>query len=316
MPWQTVTTQSFELGESPFWHPTERSLYWVDIAGKQVLRMPMGTGTGAESGTIESWDMPSEPGCIAPAASGGLVIAMRHGVFRARSWGGALEHIATLPYDPAGVRANDGKCDALGRFWVGTVDEHKTGRLAALFSIDCRNGRAPVVQQHADGALTGNGLAWSPDNHTAFWADTSSHVLHAWDFDLQANTLSAHRLFQQFPSKPDGWQLDPHGAPDQRSYGGRPDGAAVDVQGNYYVAMYEGQRVCQFAPDGRPLAVYPTPAPCPTMPCFGGDDLQTLYLTSSRQKRNAAELTVFPASGCVFSMRVDVPGLPVNFFSD
>ena len=173
-----------------------------------------------------------------------------------------------------------------------------------------------MVQQHAADALTGNGLAWSPDSRTAYWADTSRHVIHAWDFDLQANTLGAHRRFQRFPPKPDGWQLDPHATVDQRSYGGRPDGAAVDVQGNYYVAMYEGQRVCQFSPDGRLLAQYPTPVPCPTMPCFGGDDLQTLYLTTSRQKRSAAELAAFPASGCVFSMRVDVPGLPVNFFAD
>ena len=310
MPWHAVTTETYALGESPFWHPTERSLYWVNIAGKKVLRMPTDTDV------VESWDMPSEPGCIAPAASGGLVVAMRHGVFRARSWGGALERITTLPYDPAGVRANDGKCDALGRFWIGTVDEHKAGRLAALFSIDCRTSHTPVVQQHAADALTGNGLAWSPDSRTAYWADTSRHVIHAWDVDLQANTLSAHRRFQRFPPKPDGWQLDPHTTGDQRSYGGRPDGAAVDVQGNYYVAMYEGQRVCQFSPDGRLLAQYPTPVPCPTMPCFGGDDLQTLYLTTSRQKRSAAELAAFPASGCVFSMRVDVPGLPVNFFAD
>ena len=79
--------------------------------------------------------------------------------------------------------------------------------------------------------------------------------------------------------------------------------------------MYEGQRICQFAPDGRLLAEFPVPAQCPTMPCFGGDDLRTLYLTTARQGRPEAELAAWPHSGCVLSMRVDVPGLPVNFFS-
>lgn len=308
MQWQTVSPQHFELGESPFWHPLEQTLYWVDIPGKKLLR------ANVTMGTVEAWDMPSEPGCIAPAARGGLVVALRHGVFRARDWGGALEPVTTLPYDTASVRANDGKCDALGRFWIGTIDEPKAGRAAALYSVDCRHGRAPLVQRHAGDALTGNGLAWSPDNRTIYWADTPSNVVHAWDFDVQANALSAHRLFQQFPAKPAGWTFDAPVAPGQLAYGGRPDGAAVDVQGNYYVAMFEGQRVCKFAPDGRLLAEYPTPAQCPTMPCLGGEDGKTLYVTTARKGRSTAELAVFPQSGCVFSMRVEVPGLPVNFF--
>jgi len=310
MQWHTVSPESFELGESPFWHPQEQTLYWVDIPGKKVLR------ANVYMGTVDTWHMPSEPGCIAPAASGGLVIALRHGVFRARDWGGPLELITTLPYDTQSVRANDGKCDALGRFWVGTIDEPKASRAGALFSIDCRAGREPLVVQHAGDALTGNGLAWSPDNRTLYWADTPSHVVHAWDFDLQANTLSAHRLFQQCPPKPSGWQFDAVASPGTRGYGGRPDGAAVDVQGNYFVAMFEGQRICQFAPNGALLAEYPTPAACPTMPCLGGEDLKTLYITTARHGRSAAELAALPQSGCVFSMRVNVPGLPVNYFVD
>ena len=80
--------------------------------------------------------------------------------------------------------------------------------------------------------------------------------------------------------------------------------------------MYEGACLCQFAPDGTLLAEIPTPVMCPTMPCFGGEDLRTLYITSARQGRSKAELEALPESGCVFSVRVEVPGLPVNFFVD
>ena len=100
MNWQTLTPQPCELGESPFWHPHEQLLYWIDISGKKILR------ANVYMGTVESWDMPSEPGCMAPAASGGLVIALRHGVFRARAWGGSLQLVASLDYDPAHQRAN------------------------------------------------------------------------------------------------------------------------------------------------------------------------------------------------------------------
>lgn len=308
MDWQVLSPETFELGESPFWHPLEQTLYWVDITGRKLLR------ANVYMRTVEAWPMPSEPGCIAPAAGGGLVVALRHGVFRARDWGGALEPITTLPYDAATVRANDGKCDPLGRFWVGTVDETKTTHAAALFSVDARGGRAPQVQCHVCDALTGNGLAWSPDGRMAYWADTPTHTIRAWDCDLQANALSAPRTFQTFAPKPLGWQWS--AAPAVSHYGGRPDGAAVDAEGAYWVAMFEGQRLSRFAPDGRLLAEVPTPAVCPTMPCFGGEDGKTLYLTTARHGRSAQELTAFPQSGCVFYTRVDVPGLPANLYRD
>lgn len=303
MTWQALSDDVFELGESPFWHPTEQQLYWVDIPGKAILR------ANVYMGFVQRWDMPSEPGCIAPAAKGGLVIALRDGVFRAQEWGGELERIAALPYDTAVIRANDGKCDALGRFWVGTIDEPKAGRAAELFSVDCRNGRA-TVQRHAGDALTANGLAWSPDNRTVFWSDTPNHITHAWDYDLASNLLSAHRVWRTYEPKPAGWTFE------NTAYAGRPDGAAVDVEGNYYAAMFEGRRICKFAADGSLLDSWETPAQCPTMPCFGGEDLKTLYITTARHGRSAAELAQFPLSGAVFFMRVDVAGLPVHFFAD
>ena len=89
----------------------------------------------------------------------------------------------------------------------------------------------------------------------------------------------------------------------------------MDSEGNYWCALYEGARLRKLSPTGQVLADYAVPAQCPTMPCFGGDDLRTLYLTTARQGRPEAELAAWPHSGCVLSMRVDVPGLPVNFFS-
>jgi sugar lactone lactonase YvrE len=308
--WKKLVDGTYELGESPFWHPLEHRLYWVDIPGKKLLRT---TELPGKTPSVEVWPMSSEPGCIAPAQSGGLVIALRDGVFRARVWGGPLELITVLPYDTTNVRANDGKCDALGRFWVGTIDEPKAGHRAALFSVDCRppvGHSQAIVQRQADGALTGNGLAWSPDASTVYWADTPNHVVHAWDYDLLGNALSAHRTYLKFAPKPAGW------TPPSGGYQGRPDGAAVDVAGNYWVSMFEGQRICCFAPDGTLLREITTPAQCPTMPCFGGSDLRTLFLTSARHGRSAAELQVFPDSGAVFFMRVETPGLPVNCFVD
>lgn len=312
-PWQTHHSRACTLGESPFWHPLEQKLYWVDIAGRQLLR------ADSRLQSVQAWDMPSEPGCIAPAARGGLVIALRHGIFRADAWAGPLRQIGVLPYDPGRMRANDGKCDAQGRFWVGTIDESRAVRDAALFCIDARGGGTPRITRRIGppdlAASTANGLAWSPDQRTLYWADTASHTVWAWDVEPATAELSGRRVFAQFPPKPAGWAAKP-GQHDNGGYQGRPDGAAVDQAGNYWLALYEGRRICQFAPDGRLLQTVATPLQCPTMPCLGGADLKTLYLTSVRQHRSDAELAAYPLSGCVLAMPLAVPGLPVAFFQD
>ena len=302
MTWQALTAQNYALGESPFWHPHEQMLYWVDIPGKQIHRC------NALTGDVQSWAMPSEPGCIAPAESGGLVIALRDGIYRARDWGGALIKLVAGKHDTATTRFNDGKADPLGRFWVGTMFEPRTAASAQLFTFNGGDLQAKVSN-----ATIANGLAWSPDAKTIYWADTPTHAVRAWDWDAEANTMSHERIFKQWPSKRADWKF---GSPGFDSYGGRPDGAAVDAEGNYYVAMFEGARICKLAPSGVELASIAVPAQCPTMPCFGGDDLKTLYVTTARYQRSEAELQAYPQSGCVFSMRADVPGLPVNFYRE
>ncbi len=304
MTWQTVTTVPNALGESPFWHPQEKTLYWVDIPGKKLQRTQPG------SGVVDTWPMPSEPGCMAPAQSGGLAIALRDGIYRARSWGGALALIQRFEHDTATTRFNDGKADTQGRFWAGTMFEPRTQAAGELFSLDRRQGYAPHVQRMAVGATIANGLAWSPDNQTVYWTDTTRQLIRAWNWNATTNLMTHERVFHQFPEKPAAWEFGMPG------YVGRPDGAAMDTEGNYWAAMYDGRRILTLSPAGKILQDITVPAQCPTMPCFGGDDLKTLFVTTARGGRSARELAELPQSGCVFSMRVDVPGLPVNFFAD
>lgn len=306
--WRAVVDGPDQLGESPFWHPAERMLYWVDIPAFQVRRLDPATRA------VQSWAMPGEPGCIAPARQGGLVIALRDGIYRAHSWGGPLTRVSRFAHDPRTTRFNDGKADAEGRFWAGTMYEPRDARKAELFSIDMRvlEGRppGPHIELKAHNAVISNGLAWSPDANVVYWADTTAHVVNAWDWDRHTNAMSNHRVFAQFDGKPEGWK------PGDPGYGGRPDGAAVDVEGNYWVAMFEGQRLLKLSPEGEILVDIPVPVRCPTMPCFGGDDLKTLYLTSASYQRPAQELRDLPLSGRVIATRVEVAGLPVNFVND
>ena len=293
--WTALPVPASLLGESPFWHPDEAALYWCDIPGRTLHRCPP-----ADPAAHRSWTFDTEPACAAPLPGGDLLLAMRDGLFRFSPASGARTRLAPPPYDPADSRFNDGKADALGRFWLGTVYEPRSAPNAALYR--CAAGR---VDRMAGDATVANGLAFSPDARTLYWADTTSHRIDAFDFDLGAGTLSNRRVLARFERKPaDG---------DLAHYGGRPDGAAVDAEGALWVAMFEGQRLVRLDAQGRLLQALPLPVRCPTMPCFGGADLRTLYVTTSREKRPADELAAQPLAGAVLARRVDVPGLPVNF---
>jgi sugar lactone lactonase YvrE len=283
------------LGESPLWHPAEQVLYWCDIPGHALNRFD------PKSGAHSRWAFETDVACCAPLVDGGLLLALRTGLVRFDPATDERTPLTLpLPYDPKIERFNDGKADPQGRFWVGTIYEPRSAPHAALY----RYARGTLDRLAGDITVS-NGLAWSPDARALYWSDTKAHVTYALDFEPSDGGLSNRRVFAQWPIK----------TPDQdlATYGGRPDGAAMDSEGHYWCAMFEGARVLRLAPDGRVVQEVKLPVRCPTMPCFGGADLKTLYITTARENRPADELAREPLAGCVLQLRVDVPGLPANF---
>lgn len=306
--WQALPDSSCLLGEAPFWHPLEMMLYWVDIPGKQICR------ANIFMGQVERWNMPQEPACIAPMQGGGLIIGMRDGIYCASEWRAPLSLLMYGPFDATKERFNDGKCDALGRFWTSTIYEPKDKAMAALYCYTERGDLAGLTD-HLRNITTGNGLAWSPDNTKAYFADTPSHQVKVYDYDLEHGIFENPQVFCTMPQKPKDWKIDAsHPEQSLATYAGRPDGACVDQNGNYWTALFEGQRIAQFSAQGQLLAQYKTPAARTTMMCFGGDDLQTLYITTASAGRTQDEQTLHPQAGHVFFARVSDVGLPVQFY--
>jgi sugar lactone lactonase YvrE len=285
------------LGESPLWHPLEQLLYWCDIPAHRLFRLDPVTGA------TRYWQFECEVACCAPMSGGALMLAMRDGLWRFNTETGQRSLLAAPPYEPSQERFNDGKCDPQGRFWVGTIYEPRDPPLAHLYCYS--QGQ---LTQREGGITTSNGLAWSVDSRTMYWSDTKAHAIYALDFAPETGGLGHRRVFAQFPVKQTGQNLN--------DYGGRPDGAAVDTEGCYWVALFEGQRVLRLSPQGEVLREVRLPVRCPTMPCFGGADLQTLYITTARDGRPPQELAEQPHAGCVLSLRVDTPGLSANVFSE
>ncbi len=276
------------LGECPVWSVVEQALYWVDINAPALHRFDPLTGRDA------AMPMPAAIGSFGLRERGGYVVALRDGIWLAGADGRLEARIVAAPYDPASHRFNDGRCDAHGRFIVGSMNERRDGDSAQLYRLDPGGAFEPLF-----GHITiSNGLAWSPDGRTMFHADTPARIVRRYRYDASTGTPSEPQVFAQF-------------ADDTR----RPDGAAVDSLGNYWIAFYGGGTIAQISPAGVMLGTHPVPAMCPTMCAFGGPDLRTLYVTTARQKRDADELARLPGSGGLFAMQVDVPGLPEPRFA-
>jgi sugar lactone lactonase YvrE len=277
------------VGESPVWHAGEGALYWVDIARRQILRLHV------ESGARAAWALPERVACLAFGQSGGLLAGMETGLFSVTlsatvsdEVGAAhVRRLAAPDFALPDMRFNDGRCDRQGRFWSGTMlmDMAAARPVGALFRFDTQ-GRlsAPVV----DGLIVQNGLAWSPDGRTMYLSDShpSRRTVWSFDYDSQAGEPRNRRVFA-----------------DLHHYVGRPDGAAMDVDGGYWICANDAGRVLRFTPQGKLDRQIELPAIKPAMCAFGGASLDTLFITTIRPDAGASE-----HDGHVFAVRPGVTG--------
>ncbi len=277
------------LGESPRWHADESRLYWVDIDAHQIHR------TDPETGATETMQVDQPVGCVAPRAGGGLVMGLKDGCAVIDAWGNTPR--AFGPAVLAGIpeqRFNDGCVDAVGRFWVGSVTSDKSNPGAMLFRLDPDASLTPMI----GGLLTSNGAAFSPDGRTFYHTDTPTHALRAYDVDPATGALGDDRLFHQFALG--------HG---------RPDGGAVDAEGCYWSALWDGWRMVRLSPQGELLQTIDLPVQRPTMIAFGGEDLCTAFVTSAGKNLTDEERARQPHAGGLFTFRVNVPGLAQPMFA-
>ena len=252
------------VGESPTWSAAESVFYWTDIPAKRVWRLD------PVSGATRSWALDEMAGCIATRAGGGLIAGMETGVFQL-DLGDEVEVQAATQTKLAtpgaalgeGMRFNDGRCDRQGRFWSGTMfmDMAAARPVGKLYRYDSRGISAPMVSD----LLTQNGLGFSPDGRTMYLSD--SHPLRrlvwAFDYDIDDGVPSDQRVFADLTKSV-----------------GRPDGAAVDSDGCYWVCGNDGGYILRFTPQGKLDRKLDVPMLKPAMCAFGGKNLDQLLVTS------------------------------------
>ncbi|MBI3714975.1 MAG: SMP-30/gluconolactonase/LRE family protein [Betaproteobacteria bacterium] len=292
---ERLTEPDCFVGESPLWRAAESALYWVDIPAKSIHRLD------TASGRVASWQAGEMVACIAFRSDGTLIAGMESGVFalRLRADGGVTATaLATVAMPLPNMRFNDGRCDRDGRFWAGTMhmDIPAAHAVGALYCYDEAAGlRGPVVE----GLLTQNGLAWSPDGKVMYLSDSHprSQLIWAFDYDRAAGTPGNRRVFV-----------------DMNLHPGRPDGAAVDIDGCYWTCANDAGLLLRFTSTGKLDRSIALPVKKPSMCAFGGSRFETLYVTSIRPQQ-AEALVDQPLAGAVFALQPGTQGIAETEFA-
>ncbi|QLG92517.1 SMP-30/gluconolactonase/LRE family protein [Pseudomonas yamanorum] len=289
MPAELIVDARNAVGECPVWVPEENALYWVDIPNGSLQHWD------AARGYVHAWKAPQMLACIARTNAGNWVAGLQTGFFQLTPHNdGSLDttSLATVEHARPDMRLNDGRCDRQGRFWAGSMvlDMGANAAAGALYRYE--TGKA--AHARLNGLITPNGLAFSPDGRTMYLSDSHplSQQIWAFDYDIDSGTPSNRRLFV-----------------DMRSLPGRPDGAAVDVEGGYWICGNDAGLIHRFTPNGRLDRSLAVPVKKPSMCAFGGSRMDTLFVTSIRDDHSEQSL-----AGGVFALNPGVQGLPESPF--
>ncbi|MFK7862080.1 MAG: SMP-30/gluconolactonase/LRE family protein [Granulosicoccus sp.] len=271
-----------EHGEGIFWNSDDGCLWWTDIEGRCIW------SHDPESGENVKYPTPDRVCSFAPRRDGGFIVAFadRISLFNLNTGNEQIIHHFE-PNNPD-TRLNDGRTDRQGRFIVGGMNEGSGAANSSMLRVD----HDLSVSMLFDGVSCANSTCFSPDGKTLFFADTPDRQIVAYDYDTINGNVSNRRLHCHFIQEP-----------------GLPDGSCVDAQGGVWNAEWEGRRVVRIAPDGTIDQVIDVPVWKPTCCAFGGANLETLFITTSRLFSSEQVLAAEPDSGGLYAVKPGVRGI-------
>lgn len=270
------------LGEGIQWHG-DAGLWWTDIQSSAIFQHDLAGGVTRRIAA------PERVGSFALIkGSSDLLCAFATGFGRFDPEAGTVDWLHRVEDAGGPRRFNDGRADRSGNFWAGTMVEKGKSRDAALYRL-ARDG---TLRTGIDGVTISNGLCWSPDGATMYFADSAARTIYAYPADHDDGTLGTRRVFATTPE------------------GAFPDGATVDCEGCLWSAQWGASRVVRYRPDGSIDQILSVPVSQPTCVAFIGPDLRTLAITTAKDGLEPAALADQPLAGDILAYKTTVAGLP------
>ena len=280
--WRMIARDGADmLGEGTIWSARDDAVYWVDILAPALNRLSL------KDGAVERWAVPEPLGWVAERAGGGFIGGFKSGFAEISLDPLTITPIGDPEPDLPGNRMNDGKADAQGQIWCGTMDMAEESDSGSLYRL------TPdlVWQQMDTGYRVPNGPAFSHCGKWLYHSDTARRIMYR--FARTADGIANRQPFISFTDA-DGY----------------PDGMTVDADGHIWVAHWGGGRISRFTPDGKLDRAIALPARQVTNICFAGPDLDRMFVSSA-----AIGLDATPYDGGLFEVDCGVRGLPTHLFA-
>lgn len=276
------------LGEGPVWDDVSSTLYWTDIERGEIHSY------NEETGELNQHNLGDKVTSIALCGSGNLLLSRIDTISLYNPVTGKERTIVHKNF-PDTVRFNDGKCDPSGRFYVDSMDTEEKEELGSLFVLDQKG----CFREVASGFVIGNGLAWNKEETVLYIVDSTKKAVYQFEYCADTGTLRNRQMAFRLPDN-----------------AGVPDGMCIDSEGMLWVAHYYGARITRWDPTkGELLETIPVPASNVTSCCFGGQEMMTLYITTSNM--NLPEITAADYyNGSIFKIETDVKGCQTVRFND
>lgn len=278
-----------DLGESPVWDDIHQCLLFVDISGGQINALDL------QGNLTRVYESPARIGALALTQKGNLIFTQNAGVAVLDRSSLRVIHHSKLATTQSSYRFNDGACDPQGRFVTGLMDEGHSSNTGKFYRYDAGLNASVILGNIS----LPNGLAWSNDDNELFFVDSVARTIYRARYVANGGALEPVSVFA-------------HTAEER----GRPDGLALDVEGNLWVCQFNGGCLLQYDRHGVLLQTLRVPVPRPTSCCFGGPDMRTLFITTAKFAMSPDELAQYPAAGDIYSIRLPVAGVPRHRFKE
>ncbi|MFD2045268.1 SMP-30/gluconolactonase/LRE family protein [Ornithinibacillus salinisoli] len=276
------------LGEGPCWDVEQQRLYWVDIVEKKVF---MFNPLTKENRSIQ---LEQHVGAIVPRNDQETVVALEDGFYLLNIESEEITQIHEIESHLPNNRFNDGKSDAYGRFWAGTMAKTNAMEQGALYCLET-NG---TVKKKVNQVSISNGIAWSSDHKYMYYIDTPTQKVVRYNFHIHTGDMEHPTDIIDFTNEV-----------------GFPDGMTIDADGMLWIAHWGGAKVSKWNSNtGEKLSVVEVPALHVTSCAFGGIDLEDLYITTAREGMDDNQLAKYPNAGGLFKVNLGVKGMPANYF--
>jgi len=284
---QLIEESQSILAEGPVYNEKDNCFYWTDIKDKKIFQYPLRTKK------IKKYQFDKKIGTFCFTNENKIIAACEDGIYYLSLQNQSMTYICNPEKNLPKNRFNDGKCDMMGRFYIGSMDDEEKETSGSLYVYEKNQ-----IRKLESNLSISNGLGWNKANTKFYLTDSPKREIYVYDYEIKTGNISNKKIFAKI-----------------KTGDGYPDGLSLDNEDNIYSCHWGGFKITKYSPGGKILQIFPLAVPNVSSCCFGTKNYDTLLITTAKKDLKQEELKKYPLSGCVFTLKLNnITGVKSNLY--